>query len=657
MSETKTPALPDAPRVIFINKVESGRHQDDLGLLPTFLVNKQAGGLVQSEAREREDEFHAINTQSPEAATIAPHFDPRVLSRLAWRNNILPPLIEAMEVNIDGTGAEIVPREDVISKTPTQGEQESGTLSPELQKQKEGLEAWFAEPWPGESFLTIRRKMRRDQEENGNAYLEILRSVDDEVMFARHIDAKTIRLVKLGPAVLAKKRVMRRGKEVTTEVFVRERRFAQIIAGKPVYFKEFGASRDLNRNTGMWAGDEDSNSQRDPEAPKAATDDRLPPTIRATEILHFGNKPDPESPYSIPRWISNVPSVVGSRRAEEFNLDFFDAGGVPPLMIIVQGGALAEDAEKALREHFMSSGAARHQAAVMEAFSTSGDINSSQNVRVTVERFGADRQKDSMFETYIKNSDARTGRSFRLPNMFLGVSEGMTFATAFVSYTVAEAQAFKPERDEFDEIINLRLMSALPGGENFWYRSRPVVAVGAERQLEAMALVKDMVEPFELVEEVNQIANITLKVRSKEDIEKERERQADRLAQTPLDRRESEATEPGTEKGRRDGAGNVPARNESSRSRPVTQNKAELRGLQVLAEDMAVQMARGVSDDEQLEHIRHRLAEVDTLHPSQMETFKRHLAYMLFTGTEVDPEGAVALAEGLLRQFAAKFGD
>lgn len=655
-----TPKL-DPPRIFFVNKAASAGHQDDMGLLPRYLIEKQAGGIVQSQARELEDETAGIQDLRQDQSIVQPLYDPRVLARLAWRNNILPPLIEAMEVNVDGTGHEIVPLEPEDVQEPEQraeaeGEEEEDEtgdeLPPEIQKQKTTIESWFDEPWPGESFLTIRRKLRRDQEETGNAYLEVLRNTSDDVIFARHIDAKTMRLVKLDKPVLVEKSVLRGGEEITAQVLIRERRFVQAIAGKFVYFKEFGASRDLDKTNGRWP--EDPENQETAGETGAAI--RMSPDKRATEIIHLINKRDPETPYGIPRWISNAPSVVGSRRAEEFNLDFFDAGGVPPLMIIVQGGKLAEDAEKALREHFLASGVARHQAAVLEAFSTSGDINSPQNVRVTVERFGADRQKDSMFEKYTENCDKRTRRSFRLPSLFLGMSDDVSFATAFASYTVAEAQVFKPERDEFDEMVNLKLMPALPDGDKFAYRSLPVIAVGAERQLSAMELVKDIVEPAELVEEINQLANLSLKVKAKKD-------------ESPLDPRppieqpgSQDDIDPATGKppvkpDQGEGAGDQPGDSVPPGARPAAIQASERNRLRVLAYEFAAQMERGFRDDHEVARFQERLLEMQTLYPAQEETFYRHLAHALFDAKGNDPEGSVALAKGLLEQFASTYGE
>lgn len=612
----------EEPRVFFVNKVETGP-RDSLG----FVVQKQSGDVVQSSAREIEDEWKGLADIRGEKWIIHPTYDLRTLSTLAWQNSVLPPLIEAMEVNIDGTGYEIVSVD--VEK------QRSEVKSPGSDKAKQGITDFFDEPYPGESFLTIRRKLRRDLEDMGNGYLEVLRSKKDQVQMARWLDAKTIRLVKLDGPVEAEKSVMRDGKEVKMKVAVRERRFAQVIGGKFIYFKEFGASRDLDKATGDWA--------------EVGT--RLPPDRRATELVHFINKKDPFTGYGVPRWISNSPSVIGARRAEEYNLDFFDSGGVPPLLIIVQGGQLAVDAEKELRKHFMATGTSRHQAAILEAFSTTGDIDSAQRVRVTVERFGAERARDSMFEGYIAKCDTRVERSFRMPPLFLGMVADFSFAVAFASYTVAEAQVFAPERKEFDELINLKLMPELPNGDRYVFRSLPVVAVGAERQLEALELVKDMADPAELIEEVNQVFNLSLRLRDDYD-----ENRLDPAR--PIEQRGSKGDLDANRKGG-DPSGakqdSVPTNSRASVAKPEIR-KYELRGLRVLAEDLAVRLQEGFRDDAELATFRDRLDEVATLHPSQTDAFKAHLADVLFPNKAQDPEGAMALAEGLLRSCAEQYG-
>ena len=86
--------------------------------------------------------------------------------------------------------------------------------------------------------------------------------------------------------------------------------------------------------------------------------------------------------------------------------------------------------------------------------------------------------------------------------------------TAFASYTVAEAQVFKPERDMFDEIISLKLLTAM-GYDGYRLRSRPLVIEDATLKLQGIEVVMgmgDQVEPGDVVTEVNNITGTKLKV-------------------------------------------------------------------------------------------------------------------------------------------------
>ena len=60
---------------------------------------------------------------------------------------------------------------------------------------------------------------------------------------------------------------------------------------------------------------------------------------------------------------------------------------------------------------------------------------------------------------YEKASRDKIRSSFRLPPLFVGLSEDMTFATAKTAYQVAETQVFQPEREKFDNTINHAVLS------------------------------------------------------------------------------------------------------------------------------------------------------------------------------------------------------
>ena len=307
------------------------------------------GDAIQPNAFEPEDEYQQLYVGATrDQGIIQPPFNLRHLDRLCQENNTLEPCIEAMITNIEGTGYDFE----------AEGEDEEDE---EDDAQLDELTEFFAEPWPATSFREIRKLLRRDLERVGNGFLEVLRNAQDEIVFIRHVDAKMMRILRLDDAVPLDQTVMRKGATVSLKVMTRERRYCQLVNGVSLmYFKEFGSKRDLHKKTAVWA----------------PLGQRLPASMRATEIIHFTTILDSHTPYGVPRWISQMPSVLGSRKAEEFNLEFFDNGGVPPIMILLQGGTLQAETRQAIEE--MTSGSAKenNRVRVLEVEPTTGTVDS-----------------------------------------------------------------------------------------------------------------------------------------------------------------------------------------------------------------------------------------------------------------------------------------
>jgi PBSX family phage portal protein len=446
------------------------------------------GGAIQPNAFETEDEYQQLYVGATrDQGIIQPPYNLRQLDRLSLDSNSLHPCIEAMVTNVDGTGYEF----KADDEDPEDAHDDSRIYA---------LKEFFDQPWPTMSFGTMRKNYRRQLERTGNGFFEVLRNAADEIVMLRLVDAKMMRLLRLDDAISVPTTVIRGGAKVTINVMTRERRYCQLVNGVSLmYFKEFGSKRDLHKKTAVWA----------------QPGQRLPANMRATEIIHFTLIPDSHTPYGLPRWINQVPSVLGSRKAEEFNLDFFDNGGVPPVMIMLQGGVLGSQTRKAIEQ--MTSGEAKknNRLRVIEVEPSGGGLNQpAPQARVTVERFGGDRTTDSMFEKYDERCEERVRRSFRLPPIFVGQSKDYNFATAFASYTVTEAQVFKPEREEFDEVFNMKVLPEM-GYEGYIMRSLPLVIQDATLQLQGLEVIQtmaDQVEPADIVKEVNKITGLTLKI-------------------------------------------------------------------------------------------------------------------------------------------------
>src|SRR5665213_2669269 len=228
---------PVKPTAQIYKLTSAGSLRKDLG--PNGINNP--GNAVQPNAFEPEDEYQQLYVGATrDQGIIQPPFSLRQLDRLSLENNALGPCIETMVTNVDGTGYDFESEEEDAEDTG-----DDANINE--------LTEFFAEPWPGMSFSTIRKLLRRDLERTGNGDIEILRNAQDDIVFFRHVDAKMMRMLRLDDAVPVDQTVIRDGKPVTIKVMTRERRYCQLVNGVSLmYFKEFGSKRDLHKKTAVW---------------------------------------------------------------------------------------------------------------------------------------------------------------------------------------------------------------------------------------------------------------------------------------------------------------------------------------------------------------------------------------------------------------------
>jgi capsid portal protein len=345
-------------------------------------------------------------------------------------------------------------------------------------------------------MTAIRRKLRRQAESIGYGFIEVLRNLAGDVVGLRNVETAHIRMVKLDTPIQVTKKIERDGTEVDLTMWERERRFAQQVAlNSQVYYREFGTTREINRDNGDWES---------PEKP-------IPPEKRGSELLVLGINPDVTTPYFLPRWINQLPSVIGSRAAEEQNLQFLDAGGLPPAIVFIQGGTLIKDTSDQLRMYLSGMNKNKNRAVVVEVQSSSGSLDAAGKVDVKVERFGSAQSQDAMYTTYDENTSEHIRIGFRLPPLFLGHAADYNFATAQTSYMVAEAQVFLPERAEFDEMINKTIMKEL-GLKTLKFKSKPITLKDVATQLKALELAAPVATRETFLKELNTISSMTLEM-------------------------------------------------------------------------------------------------------------------------------------------------
>jgi PBSX family phage portal protein len=463
--------------------------QGNAGLLNGPGQPGNPNGAVETNALEYEDDFSGMYglagmVNNSNCILLEPPFNPLTLDKLTTISNALQPCIDAMVTNVDGTGFEIIDPTLATDEDATDGNDNlndpnlTQAETPQAKSDMECLKDFFDEPWPGVSFATIRKDLRKDMETFGYGFLEVVRNPAGQILMLRNVDARTVRLVKLDMGSYVTKKLKRGGKLVDVKVRLRFRRYCQRIGTQYVFFKDFGAPLPMNKSTGAWSSPKDT---------------PLKPNQRGSELMYFRLKQDVNSPYGIPRWINQLPSVLGSRQAEENNLEFFESGGIPPFIMLISGGILAQEAKEALETGLANRGAQKQRGMVVEIHSTSGSLNDSGDVKVQLDKMGNDKQKDSLFENYDDKCEKRIRGSFRLPAIFVGKADSYNFATAFASYMVGEAQIFAPERHDFDQIITLKLLPEIIGRKDVTavFRSLPIVVNDSKERLLALKMTSD----------------------------------------------------------------------------------------------------------------------------------------------------------------------
>ena len=207
-------------------------------------------------------------------------------------------------------------------------------------------------------------------------------------------------------------------------------------------------------------------------------------------------------------------------------MEYFDSGGLPPALILVEGGSLASDVSEALKSYLAGSASQKQRAMVVEAFANSGSIDATGQVRIRVERFGAN-PNDAMFMKYDQSTRESIRQAYRLPPLFLGDAacvaaalflgfhlrfDWAPFVVLFPPFLITEAQVFRPEREDFDATIDLTLCKAL-GCLKMTHLSNPINVKDIAEQVLALTLVKDKVEGESLVQVISTELGLDLKYR------------------------------------------------------------------------------------------------------------------------------------------------
>jgi len=438
------------------------------------------------------------------SGALCPPYDPEALCLLMEHSNSLRQNVDAYATNIDGFGHRFDPAIDFEADDADQrvanaiyleraAARDRGELGPvssieptsdevaarkrELQQlarvERARLESFFDFCCFDHSFVDLRRRTRQDLEVCGNAFWEVLRDGRGEVARLVYVPSFTVRLLPLDRSPTEVEDRIRVSPVSLDTVTMRHRlrRYVQIQGTDRVFFKSFGDPRVVSRRTGQVFDSAEARAGVD------ASDGA------ATELLHFAIH-SPRSPYGVPRWVGTLLSVLGSRQMEEVNFLYFENKSVPPLALLVSGGRLSDASvpriERFIEENLKGK-ANFHKVLILEA--EGGGTGDQARAKIELRPLTDAQQHDALFQVYDERNIDKVGSAFRLPRLLRGESKDFNRATAESALRFAEDQVFQPERDEFDFLMNRRLLADM--GIRFWrFRSQTPVTRDPERMTE-----------------------------------------------------------------------------------------------------------------------------------------------------------------------------
>lgn len=397
---------------------------------PTITVFNNQKPIAKSDKSEQLSRENAANASE----WISHPIDMRGLKELVDESTILPQCIRAYKSNIAGFGINVRYNDDYDDETPE--------MTEEWNQMKQVIALLNMDAMTKEVFENV----IRDRETYGIAYCEVIRDMEGNVVQLEFIlDTPSIDMTyPLEPYIDTP--YFYKG-----QLFTRKKKFKkyrQNVAGKTVYFKEFGDTRTMDKRNGNYVTE-------------LSAEDEIPDIDnQANEIIDFKIG---SMPYGEVRWIGQVLTVDGNRRAEVLNNNYFKQGRHTPLMIVVKGGTLSDNSFSKLKTYMneIKGEAGQHSFMVLETENneTTAGFEDGKQPEIEIKDLASILQKDELFQEYQENGRKKTQSAFLLPDLYVGYTTDFNRATAQTAMEVTEKQVFQPERTSLAWQVNNKLLN------------------------------------------------------------------------------------------------------------------------------------------------------------------------------------------------------
>lgn len=302
---------------------------------------------------------------------ITPPYNMDYLSKLYELSPAHMAAVDAKVESVFGLGYDWI--ESKKTKSARQNAKTSASLKKLdkiLQESRDNIELWMESTNKEDVWEEIMRKIGKDYETMGNAYLEIGRDSQGRIGYLGHLPAKYVRV--------------RRNRDG----------FVQIFGNRVAFFRNFG--------------EKTSNPIGNDSSPN--------------ELIHFSKYSPNDNYYGVPNIIAAKNALAGNEFASRYNLDYFENKAIPRHVIVTKGAALSATAMNTLVEFFETGLRGQHHRSVYVPLG-------STDAEIEFKSIEAGKQ-DSSFGDFREQNNEEIFMAHRIPSTRAGVFSGKNTSLA-----------------------------------------------------------------------------------------------------------------------------------------------------------------------------------------------------------------------------------
>jgi PBSX family phage portal protein len=239
--------------------------------------------------------------------------------------------------------------------------------------------------------------------------------------------------------------------------------YVQVRGGRRRYFKRYGDDRTIDNRTGREA------------------QGTLALEHAASEVLHLKLYTHLSEFYGAPQWLGALSAMLGSQKAHEFNIEFFDNRAVPAYAVVVKGGRLSADSrnyiETFFREHLKGQ---HHRTVLLEALPGVAG----QTVDVTLEPLAVE-VRDASFRLFKLDNATEILVAHKMPPYRVGwaILGSLGGATAAEMTQIYKESVIKPRQTRLEAVLN-RLFRDVLGVKDWELRFQEIDVRDEVRDME-----------------------------------------------------------------------------------------------------------------------------------------------------------------------------